>query len=188
MALGSVYGIEKYSDSAETKLNKDYTRFQAIRTALLFGYKINKISDDRIILYNMMHKPATGLVVDKNYPYAMFKIDMKNLTNNYNASLKKFGSHTLPYDYYTEEQPMSEDKVEQAYPYAQDPIIKAKLLKDKMGQRKGNEFSQEVDENMQSATIILQEVSWGKDVAAALDYFWKNNKRNLVEEAQQRGE
>jgi len=191
MALGSAYGIEKYKD-AEGALNKDYMRYHTIRTALLFGYKIERITNDKIILYDGRKKTAHCLVIDNSYPYKMFVANMEKLTSNYNVLLvseAKSGTKVMPAELYREEYAVSDDKAEQAYPYGQDPVLKATLLKDKMAQQKGEAFAKEVDEEMKRAAVVLKEVNWGKPVAEATEYFWHHNRRNLLpEESTQLGE
>lgn len=191
MALGSAYGIEKYKD-ADGALNKDYMRYHTIRTALLFGYKIERISNDKIILYDGRKKTAHCLIIDNSYPYKMFVANMEKLTSNYNVLLvseAKSGTKVMPAELYGEEHAVSDDKAEQAYPYGKDPVLKAALLKDKMAQQKGEAFAKEVDEEMKRATVVLKEVNWGKPVAEATEYFWHHNRRNLLpEESIQLGE
>lgn len=179
MALGSAYGIEKYSDPERTKVNKDYARYTTIRTAIMFGYQIERVSNDRIILYNMMLKPAATGVIDKNYPYAVFEHDMQVLTESYNQLLKNYGKDVLPNDYYGQETSIQDDKLEKAYPYAQDPILKYVLLRNKMPANKADKFDKNVYEQMQHSVAVLKEVTWGKDIAAALEYFW-HAQRDLL--------
>ena len=192
MSFGSVYGIQKYLDNEDTRVNKDYSRYQTIKAALLFGYKIDITSNGQIMLTNSLakNKQNRTIVIDALYPNSVFKANFQTLTEEYNDLVDNYCSRNdIKYipnkDVYAAQVGMAKDKLEEAYPYTKDPQDKAKdLLVSMKNDKKREAFEKNYEEQFKQAEHVLNSTTWGKSIAQALKYFWEHSKKEYQKGSQ----
>lgn len=192
MSFGSVYGIQKYHDDKETRVNKDYSRYQTIKAALLFGYKIDITSNGQIMLTNLLakNKQNRTIVIDALYPNSVFKANFQTLTEEYNDLVDNYCSRNdIKYipnkDVYAAQVGMAKNKLEEAYPYTKDPQDKAKdLLVSMKNAKKREAFVKNYEEQFKQAEHVLNSTTWGKSIAQALKYFWEHSGQEYQQGSQ----